>query len=258
MGSIDSLFYSFGHQILFTKKVIQQMLSGQGRRQDILEQIYRMTIQSLPTTMLAGFFVGAVMTVQFTLQMRDFGALSYLGGLATSGTFREVGPLLIGFMLCGKIGAFTASELGTMKITEQFDAIRCLGSDPIREIILPRFVGIIGASLFLLIGGLFASVFGGLFLGVIYAGVSAEEYLRYIPRFLLGPSILSGLFKSITFAFLLASICTYQGFHVTGGSQGVGKAVIRTAVISMVAIVFFDWLTSFLMDIGMDWTLRNL
>lgn len=251
-------FHELGLQVIFTKEIIKQVLSGKGRTEDILEQVYKMTTQSLPTTMLAGFFVGAVMTVQFTLQMRDFGALSYLGGLATSGTFREVGPLLIGFMLCGKIGAFTASELGTMKITEQFDAIRCLGSDPLREIILPRFVGIIGASVFLLVGGLFASVFGGLILGVLYAGVSADEYLRYIPRFLLGPSILSGLFKSVTFAVLLAAICTYQGYHVEGGSRGVGRAVIRTAVISMVAIVFFDWMTSLLMDVALDWSVRNL
>lgn len=253
-----NFFEAIGKQIIFTNQILVQILKGQGRRQDILEQIYKMTVQSLPTTILAGFFVGAVMTVQFTLQMRDFGALSYLGGLATSGTFREVGPLLIAFMLCGKIGAYTASELGTMKITEQFDAIRCLGSDPLREIILPRYVGIVGASIFLLIGGLFASVLGGLFLGVIYSGVTADEYLRYIPRFLLGPSIFSGFLKSVTFAFLLASICTYQGYHVTGGSQGVGKAVIRTAVTSMVAIVIFDWMTSFIMDIGLDWALRNL
>lgn len=256
--SITTFLENLGSQVLFTVQLLKMTLSSPCRREDLFDQIWKITLQSLPTTMLAGFFVGAVMTVQFTLQMRDFGALSYLGGLATSGTFREVGPLLIGFMLCGKVGAFTTSELGTMKITEQFDAIRCLGSDPIREIVLPRFLGIIGSSVFLLVGGLFASVFGGLFLGVVYADVAADEYLRYIPRFLLGPSIVSGLLKSLTFAFLLAAICTYQGFHVEGGSKGVGRAVVKTAVSTMVAIVFFDWMTSFAMDVALDWAQRNL
>jgi phospholipid/cholesterol/gamma-HCH transport system permease protein len=238
-----------GHHILFFLQLVKLTFKSEFRRQDLLTQIWTVTTQSLPTIIMAGFFVGAVMTIQFTLQMRDFGALSYLGGLATSGTFREVGPLLIGFMLCGKVGAFTASELGTMKITEQFDAIRCLGSDPINEIVLPRFLGIIISSGFLLVGGLFASILGGMFLGVIYANVSVEEYLRHIPRFLVGISILSGFVKSLVFSILLAAVCTYQGYHVTGGAKGVGRAVVRTAVISMVGIVTLDWLTSFCMEI---------
>lgn len=244
-----NFFDQIGGLILFSSRLISAFFSSKMSTNEILQQIYKITIHSLPTTVMAGFFVGAIMTIQFTLQMRDFGALSYLGGLATSGTFREVGPLLIGFMLCGKVGAFTASELGTMKITEQFDAIRCLGADPLIEIVIPRFIGIIISSFFLLIGGLFASVLGGMLLGIFYAGVSAEEYLRHIPRFLLGLSILSGFFKSFTFAILIASVCTYKGYHVSGGAKEVGQAVVSTAVISMVSIVLFDWLTSFLLEI---------
>ena len=95
------------------------------------EQIWKVTLQSLPTTAMAGFFVGAIMTVQFTMQITAFGALGYLGGLASSATVREVGPLLIAFLLSGKVGAFTSAELGTMQVTEQIDAIRCLGADPV-------------------------------------------------------------------------------------------------------------------------------
>jgi phospholipid/cholesterol/gamma-HCH transport system permease protein len=136
-----------------------------------------------------------------------------------------------------------------MKITEQFDAILCMGSDPINEIVLPRFLGIIISSGFLLVGGLFASILGGMVLGVFYANVSVEEYLRHIPRFLIGISILSGFLKSLVFSILLAVVCTYQGYHVTGGAKGVGRAVVKTAVISMVGIVTLDWLTSFSMEI---------
>ncbi len=247
--SILSFFDNIGRPILFALHLMRLTLKLSFSRNETFQQIYKITINSLPTTVMAGFFVGAIMTIQFTLQMRDFGALSYLGGLATSGTFREVGPLLIGFMLCGKVGAFTASELGTMKITEQFDAIRCLGADPLKEIVIPRFIGIIVSSFFLLVGGLVASVAGGMLLGILYAGVSADEYLRHIPRFLLGISILSGFIKSLTFAILLATICTFKGYHVNGGAKEVGQAVVSTAVASMVAIVLFDWLTSFSLEV---------
>lgn len=248
--SMSGFFEETGRVFIFLKEVLVLTLQGGFDRKAFFDQLWKVTVQSLPMTMMAGFFVGAVMTVQFTLQMKAFDALGYLGGLATSGTFREVGPLLIGFMLCGKVGAFTTAELGTMKITEQFDAIRCLGSNPLREVILPRFWAIIFSAFFLFIGGLVASVFGGLLLGVFFANVSAAEYLRYIPRFLILPSVLSGFFKSFIFSFTLATICTYRGYFVTGGAKGVGKAVVSTAVTTMIALVFFDWLTSYLMEVA--------
>lgn len=214
----------------------------------IATQIVKVTEQSFVTTALAGFFVGAIMTVQFTMQVKEFGALGYLGGLATSGTIREVGPLLIAFMLSGKVGAFTSAELGTMRVTEQIDAIRCLGANPIQEIILPRYIGIIISSFFLLVIGLFMSIFGGLLMGMLFSGINAEEYLRHIPHIVNTGSILSGLIKCFVFALVLASICTFKGYTTTGGAKGVGRAVVQTAVATMVGIVVADWVTSFIGD----------
>lgn len=247
---IGHFFEEMGRIIIFVKEIMSLTTAGGLESKAFFEQLWKVTLQSLPTTIMAGFFVGAVMTVQFTLQMKAFDALSYLGGLATSGTFREIGPLLIGFMLCGKVGAFTAAELGTMRITEQFDAIKCLGSDPIKEVILPRFWAIICSAFFLFVGGLVASVFGGLLMGVFFANVSPEEYLRYIPRFLILPSILSGFFKSFVFSLTLAALCTFKGFYVSGGAKGVGRAVVSTAVTTMIALVFLDWFTSYLMEVA--------
>jgi phospholipid/cholesterol/gamma-HCH transport system permease protein len=214
----------------------------------VYEQIWRVTLQSLPTTTLAGFFVGAIMTIQFTLQIRQFGALGYLGGLSTSGTIREVGPLLIAFMLSGKVGAFTSAELGIMKVTEQIDAIRCLGANPLREIVLPRFLGIIVSSFFLLAFGLVASVLGGILLGYFFTGINPEEYVRHIPSIVSGGSIMTGLFKCLVFALVLASVCTYQGYETSGGARGVGRAVVTTAVTTMVGIVIADACTTLVAD----------
>jgi phospholipid/cholesterol/gamma-HCH transport system permease protein len=200
------------------------------------------------TTGLAGFFVGGIMAVQFTLQMIEFGALGYLGGLSTSGTIREVGPLLIAFMLAGKVGAYTSAELGTMRVTEQIDAIRCLGADPLQEVIVPRFLAIVVSSFFLLGLGLVMSVGGGMLMGAVIAGVNYEEYLRHIPTIVEFSSILTGLLKCLVFAIVLATVCTFKGYTATGGAKGVGLAVVGTAVTTMIGIVVADWISSFIQD----------
>lgn len=238
-----------GGSILFLEKILGTMFKKRLKVHEIFVQIWKVTTESFPTTAMAGFFVGAIMTVQFALLLKEFGALGYLGGLTTSATFREIGPLLIAFMLSGKVGAFTSAELGTMRVTEQIDAIRCLGADPMQEIIVPRFVGIVISSFFLLAAGLMMSVFGGIIMGLIFAGVEPEEYLRYVPSIVNPISILSGLVKCGTFAVVLATLCTYKGFSTTGGAKGVGRAVVATSVMTMVSIVVMDWLTSFIGDI---------
>lgn len=249
MTIITSVFDEIGGALLFLQKILKTMFFGKIKSHDVYEQIWKVTADSFFTTAMAGFFVGAIMTVQFTMQMKEFGALGYLGGLATSGTFREVGPLLIAFMLSGKVGAFTSAELGTMRVTEQIDAVRCLGADPMQEIIVPRFIGIILSSFFLLGGGLIMSVFGGMLMGQVFAGVNFEEYLRHVPTIVSPISILNGMIKCGMFALVLATVCTFKGFTTTGGAKGVGRAVVSTAVTTMICIVVMDWLTSFIGDI---------
>jgi phospholipid/cholesterol/gamma-HCH transport system permease protein len=241
-----------GRGVLFMRDLHYAFWQNGVSRTAVAEQVIKVTQQSFLTTAQAGFFVGAIMTIQFTLQVKEFGALGYLGGLATSGTIREVGPLLIAFMLSGKVGAFTSAELGTMRVTEQIDAIRCLGANPLQEIILPRFFGIVISSFFLLFVGLFMSIFGGMLLGLLFSGISPEEYVRHIPTIVSGWSIANGLIKCFAFALVLASICTFKGYTASGGAKGVGKAVVSTAVATMVGIVIADWFTSYLADIALD------
>lgn len=212
-------------------------------------QVIRVFKESLLTSAQAGFFVGAISTIQFSVQVKQFDALSYLGALTTSGTLRETGPLLIAFMLSGKVGAFTSAELGTLRITEQIDALRCLGANPLQEIIVPRFIGIVIASIFLLIVGLFTSMFGSYFLAYLFHGLSLQEYIRFIPQIVNYFSLLSGMIKCLVFSFVLATVCTYYGYHATGGAKGVGSAVVKTATITLISIVIADWFTSFLGDI---------
>lgn len=245
---VKAFIEDLGGGVEFVAQVFSTGIKKPCPAQALCDQIWQVTVQSLSTVSMAGFFVGAIMTIQFTLQMKVFGALGYLGGLATSGTIREVGPLLIAFLLSGKIGAYTSAELGTMRVTEQIDAIRCLGADPIQELILPRYLGIVISSFLLLAIGLLMAVFGGMFMGRFFSGISPQEYVRHIPTIVTGYSVAIGLFKCLIFSIVLSSVCTYRGYFAAGGSKGVGRAVIGTAVISMVGIVIADWLTSLIAE----------
>jgi phospholipid/cholesterol/gamma-HCH transport system permease protein len=241
-----SLFTEIGKILIFLRDIIRTAFKTPCDFKSLSTQIYLVTTQSILTTASAGFFVGAILSVQFSSQLKEFGALSVLGGLATSGTVRELGPLLIAFMLSGKIGAYTSAELATMRVTEQIDAIRCLGTDPMQYLIVPRFLGIIISSVFLLLAGLLMSILGGMCLGVVVGGMNPQEYLMAIPHYVTEVSIINGLVKCLSFSFLLATICTYYGFTTTGGAKGVGRAVVKTALTTMIGIVLLDWFTSYL------------
>jgi phospholipid/cholesterol/gamma-HCH transport system permease protein len=231
------------HLIFFTSLIIR-IPDLFNERREFLMQFFNIGIRSLSTTIVAGLFTGAVLAIQFHLQLKDFGGESILGGLNTSGTLREVGPLLIAFMLAGKVGAFTSAELSSMKATDQMQAIRCLGIDPISYLVLPRFWAVALNSVLLLIFGLCISVLGGALAVWITADVHPDQYFLMISRFASWPSVILALSKSICFGFLMGYICCANGYWAEPNTQGVGQAVQKTAVQSMVAIVVADFLVT--------------
>ena len=240
--------HNLGEILIYVGSVLSESRQSWPRREEVFEKCLMVIQQSLATTLFAGFFVGAIMTLQFTLQVQMFSALSYLGALVTSATVREVGPLLIAFLLSGKIGAYTSAELGTMKVSEQIDAIRCLGADPMREVIVPRFLGIIMASFFLLSFGLILSFLGGILMAVTFSGIPWEQYLTHIPQVVSTFSITSGVVKCFVFSFVIATICTYRGYTVIGGAREVGEAVVQAATQTMIALVLADWFSSYVLE----------
>jgi phospholipid/cholesterol/gamma-HCH transport system permease protein len=241
-----TIFSEIGGAVLFLRELFRTMIYSPCDRKTLLTQIYQVSMQSLVTTAFSGFFVGAILCVQFSQQLKEFDATSVLGGLATSATIRELGPLLIAFMLSGKVGAYTSAELGTMRVTEQIDAMRCLGTNPLQYLVLPRFLGIIISSFFLLLAGLLMSILGGIVLGLLVGHMNPLEYIGAIPTFVSWPSVANGAFKCLMFSFVLATVCTYKGYTTTGGAKGVGKTVIVTALSSMVGITLMDWFTSYI------------
>lgn len=248
MKLAKSIIDDIGQQVLFVGMLWRHLRKHSVDKHSVFVQIDRVILQSLPTVAVSGLFVGAILVIQFTVQIEEFGALGFLGGLVTSSAVREVGPLLIAFLLSGKIGAYTTAELGTMKVTEQIDAIRCLGADPVREIIIPRFIGIIFASFILLTLGILSAVVGGLGMAMVFSDTNPYEYLRHVTTIVTLASILGGVFKCFIFAFTLSTICTFKGYYAEGGARGVGRAVVQTAVFTMIGIVTTDWVTTLISE----------
>lgn len=242
-----SVIFEIGSILLFFAETVGALFRrGLSRElvEQILDQMYAVGVRSLSTTVVTGLFVGAIMAVQINLQLRDFGAQGYLGGLATSVTIRNVGPVLIAFILSGKVGAYTSAELGTMRVTEQMDAIRCLGTDPIAYLILPRLISVVISSFLLLVVGLLMTIGGGALISALQLGINPVNYTNNIPRFVSWWSVGIGGLKAFLFGLIIAVICCYRGYHATGGAKGVGDTVKRTAVETLVCIIVADYTTS--------------
>lgn len=238
-----------GAQCLFVKEILQTWISNFGESTSlIIEQVGDVGSRSLATVCFAGFFVGAILVVQFQLMLSQYDALTFLGGLNTSATVREIGPLIISFLLAGKVGAFTTAELGTMRVTEQIDAVACLGTNPLLYLVVPRFLAIIICSLLLLIFGLMVGILGSMSVASYFYGINELQYIQSIPRFTDGWTIFGGVFKCFVYGTIVATVSTYKGYRASGGAKGVGIAVTECAVYTNLFIVLANYITSYFLE----------
>jgi phospholipid/cholesterol/gamma-HCH transport system permease protein len=242
--ALTQFLHELGGISLFFMQVGRTLLTTRGNLGPILGQICYVSFRSLSTVAFAGVFVGAILVLQFNLILQQYDAQVFLGGLNTSAVVREVGPLIISFLLAGKIGAFTAAELGTMRVTEQIDAVQCLGTNPIQYLVVPRFVGIILSSLILLVIGLIISVAGAMGVASAICGINPLQFAQSIPRFTDGWTVASGMFKSLVYGTIVAGVSTYKGYTASGGARGVGRAVTLAAVYTNLYIVVANFVTS--------------
>ncbi len=237
-----------GGLTLFYGRVIRTLLTTSGNITPVFGQITQVYFRSLGTVIASGIFVGAILALQFNLVLSQYDAQTLLGGLTTSACVREVGPLIISFLLAGKIGAYTAAELGTMRVTEQVDAIECLGTDSVQYLILPRFLAIVSGSVLLLVVGLLVSTVGALAVAHWLCGINPLQYLVSIPRFA-GPGVFfAGLFKSFVYGVIVAGVACYKGYTASGGARGVGRAVTQAAIYTNLLIVIANFVTSSFLD----------
>lgn len=214
---------------------------------DIIQQADLIGVGSLPIVSLSGLFTGVVLALNSASTLQRFGSLSLIAQLVSVGMVTELGPVLTGLMVAGRNASGMASELGSMVVTEQIDAMRALGVDPIRKLVTPRIFACITMLFFLTIVSDFCGILGGAAVTVFMNGQNGTQYFSMAYEYLQFPDILQGLVKPLLFGFLIASIGCFYGMRTTGGTQGVGRSTIQAVVWASVMIIFSDLLVSILM-----------
>ena len=208
---------------------------------DIILQMDTIGVGSLLLVALVGFFAGVVMALQMAHAMRDYGQVSKTGTLVAITLARELGPVLSALMMAGRNATGIASELGSMKVTEQIDAMRALGTDPVQKLVTPRVVatGVMLPPLTVIAD--FVGLFGGWIISVVFLGLTSVQYWNSAWRSLKWyDDVLQGLLKPLIFGLTLSLIGCFYGLRTTGGTQGVGRATTQAMVTSAVLILILD------------------
>jgi len=207
----------------------------------MLEQMDRIGVGSLGLVVVISLFTGAVAAVQAAYQFSNVVPLKYIGSVILRSVIIELGPVLTALVVGGRVGAAIAAELGSMKVTEQIDALRAMGINPVRYLIIPR---IIAATLMLPVITVFSdviSVFGGFLVAVLSIGVAPGTYVSSLRDFFYMKDLMSGLIKALCFGNIIGTMGCFYGFATEGGAEGVGNATTRAVVSSCVLVLVVDY-----------------
>lgn len=217
---------------------------------DLVQQMDTVGVSSLGIVLLTGLFTGMVLALQSAVEMRQFGATIYIGRLVGASAVRELGPVLTALMVTGRAGSGMAAELGAMRVTEQIDALNTMGVDPVRKLVVPRFLASVAVLPLLTVVTDVVAVFGGLLIAVVKLDLTATLYLRTVWQTLAETGFLlryvpidvfAGLLKPVVFGALMALTSCYFGLRASGGTEGVGRAATRAVVTTSILVLATDY-----------------
>jgi phospholipid/cholesterol/gamma-HCH transport system permease protein len=208
--------------------------------QDTLQQMDDIGVGSLPIVLLSGFFIGAVMVLQTGSQFQRFGQVMLTGDVVSLALVRELGPSITGLLVAGRCSSGIASELGSMLVTEQVDAMRAMGTNPSRKLVSPRVLAALLTVPLLVTISVFVGLLGGMVASVFSLRLSATTFWQRSIAILQFSDLMQGFSKAVVFAFILSTVGCYQGLNVRGGTQGVGRATTQAVVVSSVLIIVAD------------------
>jgi phospholipid/cholesterol/gamma-HCH transport system permease protein len=253
-GVILDWISGLGSISLFSLRTFRWMLTRLPRKETLVPNFYQIGVLSLPVIALTGTFIGMVLVVQSYVQFRNLHLEAKLGAVINMSLVRELGPVLAATMLAGRVGSAMAAELGTMRVTEQIDALASMGANPIQYLVVPRFLGCLLLIPALTIVADFMGVVGALFYAVQLLGIDFHQYLENSRHFVSNFDLFAGVFKSLFFGAAIALIASYRGFNCDPGAEGVGRAATAAFVYSFVIILLLDLLLGIALD-GLYFTL---
>ena len=210
------------------------------RSKQIYEQMVKIGVDSLPIATLTSFFIGVVLAFQSAYQMRRVNAEMYIPSLVSISLCREIGPVLTALVVAGRVGASIAAELGSMKVTEQLDALETLAAQPVKYLVAPRFLALFTMLPLLTVYADAIGILGGYTVAVYKLGLSHSLYIRMTFEPLVLKDIFTGLFKTLIFASIISIVSCFEGMRVEGGAEGVGAATTKAVVVSFILIIVAD------------------
>lgn len=239
-----SLCEGVGELILFALQAVASGLRGPFYMRQIGRQMLDIGYYSLPVVGLTAIFTGMVLALQSYTGFSRFEAASAIPTIVVLSVTRELGPVLAGLMVAGRVGAAMAAELGTMRVTEQIDALTTLSTDPLRYLVFPRLLaGLLMLPLLVIVADLIG-VLGGFLVSVYKLGFGPIEYINRTVEFLQAQDVVSGLVKAAVFGFIIALMGCYQGYHSRGGAQGVGAATTKAVVSASILILTANYIVT--------------
>jgi phospholipid/cholesterol/gamma-HCH transport system permease protein len=235
---------AFGDFFVFVWRTFVWMFAGGLRWKNLrllFPQMYEVGVRSVPVVCVTGAFIGMVMAIETYAQFKTIGQENRLGSVINLSVVKQIGPVLAAVMLAGRVGGALTAELGTMNVTEQLDALRVMGADPIRYLVVPRFVACVLLTPMLTIYSDLLGVLGGWVISVHFLGVPNEPYWFYSAQGVDTWQVMEGLVKSIFFGAAIALISCYKGFTCGSGASGVGRACTESFVASFLAIIILNF-----------------
>jgi phospholipid/cholesterol/gamma-HCH transport system permease protein len=229
-----------GDVALFSIRTVRWMLTRAPRKDTLLPNFYQIGVLSLPVVALTGGFIGMVLAVQSYDQFKQMRLESRLGAIINMSLVRELGPVLAATMLAGRVGSAMAAELGTMRVTEQIDALASMGANPIYYLVVPRFLGCLLLIPTLTVMADFMGVVGGAFYSIGILQIDSHYYWENSQRYVGDWDLFAGVFKSLFFGAAIALVSCHRGFHCDPGAEGVGRAATNAFVASFVLILILD------------------
>tara|TARA_Y100001970_G_scaffold281422_1_gene392162 strand:- start:21204 stop:21977 length:774 start_codon:yes stop_codon:yes gene_type:complete len=239
-----TLFFEYiGQYLMLMVKMFRSIDSLSNYSINIIDQMIIIGSKSIPIVLITSFFSGMVTSVQGAYQMTTTLVPKwYIGGIVGESVILELAPMITGLVLAGRVGANIAAEIGTMRVTEQIDALETLSLDPVAYLVVPRVLaGLVMFPVLVIIAN-FCGIFGGLLACLSTLDINSYQFMKGVKSWFNPWDAVFGLIKSIHFGFAITSIACYFGFYTTGGAQGVGKATMNTVVASCVTIVILDYL----------------
>jgi phospholipid/cholesterol/gamma-HCH transport system permease protein len=204
------------------------------------DQVNRFGTSAIPIVGLIALLIGLIMAMQSAHQLRQFGAVIFVADLVGISVCRELGPFVTAIVVAGRSGSAVAAELGTMTVSEEIDALRTMGLNPMRYLVVPRILAMTVCTPLLTIIANLVAITGGLLIGVFHLGISASAYINQTLEAVELSDLVTGLIKSVIFGTVIGNVGVFEGLHVRGGSEGVGQATTQAVVSSIFLIIVTD------------------